>query len=218
MSVCTCFRPRPAPCCTAGQGACSWGAYHWCRRRGNRLWGEAPLRHHTLNDKRVFYWHWQQRTKLSQCYRSSTNLILPAGAAAGFLSTKSGWVYPTCEQSLEPFQPGGSCQTWDQPGPVQEHFWMNTEIESYFGKSICSFIHQFVSRGANKHTGIADEPIMYNLWNIMVWLVTLVSKQKLEISTCKTSQYLTVDWEQIRTNKPIKLCPGSPWIESWQNW
>lgn len=51
VSVCTCFRPRPAPCCTAGQGACSWGAYHWCRRRGSRLWGEAPLPHHTLNDK-----------------------------------------------------------------------------------------------------------------------------------------------------------------------
>lgn len=49
--VCTCARPQPAPCCTAGQGACSWGACHWCRRKDSRLPHGAPLQRHTLLEK-----------------------------------------------------------------------------------------------------------------------------------------------------------------------
>lgn len=46
-----------------------------------------------------------------------TDLTLPAGAAAGFLSVTSGWECLTCERSLAPYQPTGSSQTWDLPGP-----------------------------------------------------------------------------------------------------
>lgn len=52
----TCAKPQPAPCCTADQGVCSWGACHWCRTTGNRLKHGAPLLHHKLREKQTLYW------------------------------------------------------------------------------------------------------------------------------------------------------------------
>lgn len=126
--VCTCVRPQPVPCCTAGQEACNWGACHWCRRRDSMLLHECSLQHHSLEDKHILILrhkisfefiysenapcHWPDSSHCCRCWLPVSDVWLrmsdmraelrafPANRLMPDMGSAWSWTVSTCQKII----------------------------------------------------------------------------------------------------------------------